>query len=394
MPVPLPEPLRSRRRRLRLTYSVVVGVAVLAVALTMALVIGTGEAAHATLITSTAAAPVPTGTVRSSPSVGWSTGDRPAEGDPLWVGTVVTYSEHQLSGRDALTGAVRWSYRRDDLSVCDAAQQDGRAFVLFRRDGNCDELSTFDSGTGARGWFRTLADDGDGRLAFGGSGLVVTYPHSFHVVDLPRGVEFYSTATQPAGCTVTSIAPGGDGVLLTEHCGDGDHLVMYDYTGSQGAPRVSFRTSVPASLRAVDASTYAVTYDTRSGALTRHDLGTGTAVGTPSLSPTPTGDPGPTTTTAATSLLELGPRLYGVSRTSDAAWTLPDVVGPAAPVDRNGVQVMVATTTGAQLVTTATGAVVTSYRFGPPTDGTRVYPAGNGLVVASPVGDRGLAYLR
>jgi len=125
-----------------------------------------GEAAHASLHTF---APPPRPLGVSTPSETqrevWRTSDHLALGTPHFSGTIITYSEHTVGGRNARTGAQTWSYTRTDRTVCTTAQMTdtasarGYTVAVYEHKGNCDQLSAFDSGTGRRLWTRTLDMD-------------------------------------------------------------------------------------------------------------------------------------------------------------------------------------------------------------------------------------------
>ncbi|MHA3705211.1 hypothetical protein ACXR2U_23815 [Jatrophihabitans sp. YIM 134969] len=399
MPSPaLPPAAAARLRRARIRYAAVVVVALAAIGLTMGLVIGTGESAHATLVTGTAAPAVPGGTVRPAPTTVWDTDDRAASTDPLWVGTVVTWSEHTLSGRDAASGAVRWSYSRTDLSICDAVQQSGRAFVLFGRDGDCDELSTFDTQTGRRGWFRTLPDDGEGRLQFGGTGLVVSYPDSFHAMQATTGIDrFPMVPTSGSDCRFTSVVAGASGILASERCTDGEHLALWSNDGADSQPQRLWRVGVTSGVAAVaESAAAAFAYDPVSGTLSRYTTEKGVERGAVALSPTTTGPAGDTVTLGSDLLLDLGDRLYRVDAAGGLIWSAAAAGPPTLVTASNQViadRVLVASADGAQVLDATSGSPLTTYSL--PVDSgdgpRRVYAAGGGLLVAS---DAGLAYLR
>lgn len=395
MPSPaLPPELAARRRRARLTYGAVVLVALLAIGLTMGLVIGTGESAHATLRTSTAAPAVPGGTLRPSPTEVWRTGDRAASGNPLWIGTAITWSEHTLAGRDATTGEIRWSYTRTDLSICDAAQRDGRAFVLFGRAGDCDEVSTFDAQTGARGWFRTLPDDGEGRLLFGATGLVIAYPTSFHAMTVAGGIDrFPSVPTTGSDCRFTAVVPGDTGVLASERCADGEHLAMWSNDGAEGQPQRVWRVSITDGVTAVaETAVSAFGYDPVSGALTRYSVDKGIAQSPVTLDPTTTGPPGSALRLGSDLLLALGDRVYLLSDQGALRWSA-SAAGAASATDGQGTRVLVPTADAVQDIEVAGGTTVstTTLPAASGAGGLAVYAAGSGLLVAD---TGGLAYLR
>ena len=391
----LPPELVARRRRARLLYGAVVTVLVLAAGLTAGIVIGTGESAHATLVTGTAAPAVPGGTVRPAPTQVWRTADHAAGENPLWVGTAVTWSAHTLAGRDATSGAIRWSYTRTDLSICDAAQFNGRAFVLFGRDGDCDELSTFDSQTGRRGWFRTLPDHGAGTLQFGGTGLLISYATSFHAMTTAQGYDrFPSVPTTAADCRFTSVVAGTTGIVAAERCDDGQHLAMWSNDGADSQPRQVWRVDAPAGVTAVaETNVAAFGYDPVTGTLTRYSVDKGTSLGAVALDPATTGPAGRGQVVGSDLLLDLGDRAYDLSDGSALRWSVASV-GPPTITGGDVTRALVPTSAGAALVDFATGQTLSTYTLpassGEAAGGPLVYAAGAGLLVA----DGGLAYLR
>ena len=119
-----------RMRRLRRRYSIIVGVLVLAVVVAVKIVIATGEVAHAYLHEATGPAATPTASaIPSGLALKWHTSDSLASGQPAWDGTVVTFDAHTVSGRDYLTGAVRWSYTRTDVPICNVVQQQDLSLI-------------------------------------------------------------------------------------------------------------------------------------------------------------------------------------------------------------------------------------------------------------------------
>src|SRR5882762_8098377 len=148
-------------RRQRRWYFAAIAV-VVAAAVAVALVVwSSGEITHVHLHTAKSAAPsVPLNTPPAAPSAKWQSTDATAIGAPLFGGTVVTYSEHTVTGRNALTGVADWTYTRSDRTVCQAAQVQGKTIAIYANGGDCDEVSTFETGTGQRAWTRTLDENG------------------------------------------------------------------------------------------------------------------------------------------------------------------------------------------------------------------------------------------
>src|SRR4051812_40304680 len=95
---------RERLRRARIVYFSVVAVVVAALVAGAAVVWSRGEAAHASLHTF---APPPSalalGEPSAAPQPAWRTTDRLAIGVPQAGGTVITFSQHTVGGRDPRT---------------------------------------------------------------------------------------------------------------------------------------------------------------------------------------------------------------------------------------------------------------------------------------------------
>lgn len=215
---------RARMSRARRRYVAAIALAV-ALALVGAVTLWlTGEARHATLRTATSAEPV----VDEAPlaprlAVAWASDDATAIGSYRSGGTVVTYSDHAVRGRDALTGAVRWSYTRTDATVCAVASQDTVATAIFRLDGNCDEAIGLRIATGERLWNRTLMDDGDVSLQSRPGSIAITAAGSVHVISPAAEANEPSGGLdrwlyRPAGCAISDSVLGSGGVLVSQQC--------------------------------------------------------------------------------------------------------------------------------------------------------------------------------
>jgi hypothetical protein len=193
----------------------------------------TGEGRATTVVTATtpdpAVADAPLGTTLS---VAWTSPDATAGGSTKTQGTIVTFGQHTVRGRSALTGQVRWSYTRTDVTVCDVVTQDGVAVAVFAKDGNCDEAVGLDVATGQRRWNRTLLDSGASTMTSRtGSALIVTGT-SVHVLspgfdpeNVPSGgLDRWYWA--PANCSVDAAQLGGRGVLSSLTCNGVPRLVL------------------------------------------------------------------------------------------------------------------------------------------------------------------------
>lgn len=221
--------LRPARRRYLL---LIAAVSVLLVAGVVAAWL-TGEVRATTI--STASGPEPE--VAAKPlgatlAVAWVSEDATAGGSTKTQGTIVTYGDHAVRGRSAITGEVRWSYTRTDVTVCDVVTQDGLAVALFRKNGNCDQAVGLDAVTGERRWNRTLFDTGDSVMTSRtGSALIVT-DSSVHILspgfdpaNVPSGGldRWY---WEPKDCTVDAAQLGGRGMLASLTCNGTERLVL------------------------------------------------------------------------------------------------------------------------------------------------------------------------
>lgn len=217
-----------RPRRIR--YAAVIAVVVAVLAVFVGVEWSRGETAHVTLHTvRTPPAALAVSTPAAVQRLAWRTSDRLAIGTPVAGGTVVTFSEHTVRGRDARTGAATWSYTRTDRTVCTAAQLSGTTVAVYAVHGDCDEVTALNSGTGARTWTRTLDKDGmpiNGRPTYAwitGSGydtLVVTAHGSaddvIYAIDPGGGLDRWTYTRH--GCRIGRVVIGTSGVLISQDC--------------------------------------------------------------------------------------------------------------------------------------------------------------------------------
>lgn len=232
---------RARMSRLRIRYAAAVAVVVVLALIGVWLLWLTGEAHNATLRTATSGEPAVADT-GLAPALhdAWSSTDVTATGSYSSRGTVVTSSAHTVRGRDALTGAVRWSYTRSDVTVCGVDTQDGVAVAIFRLDGNCDEVIGLSISTGARLWNRTLMDNGESTMQSRPGSVAITTSTSVHVISPVAEANEPSGGLdrwlyRPAGCTVESSVLGSGGVLVATQCAAADASSAGDQTGAAGS---------------------------------------------------------------------------------------------------------------------------------------------------------------
>ena len=401
---PLARYVASMRRQRRWYFAVVAAVAAVAVAVTV-VVWFTGEITHVHLHSVKTAPPsVPLGTPPAEPAAKWRSPDATAIGAPFSGGTVVTYSAHTVSGREALTGRAYWTYTRTDRSVCQVAQVQGRAIAIFENGGACNEVTTLDTGTGQRDWTRTLDENGltvTGRPVFltTSDTLYVWMPGFVYAIDPSSG---YDRWTFPAddGCVLTSVVPGSAGVLMSERCADGDQLLLRDRTAGIDDKQTSTDKKNQVLWRLKHTSTVPVTADSVVGALdpsTRqlvmYDPAKGKVDGRNSLQPAPTAT-APISQTAADDgeLIWIDGTGYaldgtGAQRWSAALTTLPTLTAPDGSVvapDLASARLLVPTADGVAALDGRTGKVTTRYPVPAPAAGSQVFPVGSGLLVAGP----------
>ena len=225
-------------------YLAAVATVVVLITVAVMLIWTTGEAANAHLnVAAKAATILPRSASSSTLSTAWISSDTTAIGQPFIGGTVITYSKHTVTGRDARTGGTVWSYTRTNATVCQVAQQQGKAMALYSVGGNCDELSAFDAATGRRAWQRTLDEN---MTPIDGQPSVISLPDTLFIwtpaviyaiavssakcipaIGSDCGYDYWSFVAQD-GCRITHVVPGMLGVLISEHCRSGDRLLLRD----------------------------------------------------------------------------------------------------------------------------------------------------------------------
>lgn len=390
-------------RRQRIWYVAVIAALAVAAVVVAVVVWFSGEITHVHLHTAKSAPPsVPAGTPPAAPAARWQSPDRTAIGAPFTGGTVITYSAHTVTGRNALTGTAVWTYSRSDRTVCEVAQVQGKTVAVYANGGNCDEVSAFDSGTGKRAWVRTLDENGltvDGHPAITATAdtLYVWAPDFVYAIDPASAIDRW---TFPAGdgCRLTAVVPGSAGVLMSEHCADGDQLLLRDkFAGiddkqqsddkkNQVLWRQKNISTVPAS-----ADTVVSAIDPTTRQLVTYDSANGKQLAQVTLNPAPTAaTPILRTVDGQYELIWINGTAYALDSSGTQAWTatastLPTVSsadGTAVVPELGGASVLVPTTSGVADLDGASGRVATQYPVPPPAPDSRVYALGSGLLVA------------
>lgn len=140
---------------------------------------------------------------------------------------VVTGAGNEVLGRDPLTGQVAWRYARD-IPLCTVGEEWGRALAVYRKTGNCSEVTSLQGPTGVRGPQRNSDAEPGTELLTDGTYVTATGHRSFETwrSDLVRTQQFGVPVTpkNPGNnmarpdCTYASIAAGDDRIGMVENC--------------------------------------------------------------------------------------------------------------------------------------------------------------------------------
>lgn len=231
---------RARTRRLWARYLVVLGVGVLVLGGVVGWVWWHSEIRAVALEPASqparSLAPAPlAATLRPA----WHSDDHTAQGQPVHLDVVVTWSRHTVTGRDARTGAARWTYTRSDRDVCGVIAQDGTAVAVYRHDGNCDEVTGLDIARGRRSWTRTFFENGgELRLSARPGYVLFRTPTSLHLLEPSGGLDWWYLP-QTDHCAIPHAVLGSTGVLATRRCaGQPEQLVRESFEGDKdGRPK-------------------------------------------------------------------------------------------------------------------------------------------------------------
>jgi hypothetical protein len=263
------EPLeRWQRTTFRRKRDVLAAALIAVVALVGALLLWQGSDIHATTSQTYAGpATTPARPTQFPPSLAevWRAKSS-ATPEPVTVGpAVVTGDGGTVTGRDPLTGDVRWRYTRD-LPLCTVAGAWQQAVAVYaktdnllraddpREAGGCSEVTALWPATGQRG--RPLADDevkpfqgqrnsdaelGTRLLSDGsyvtttGSRLLLTWRSDLvKTMEYGRVPALVNADKQPrVGCTYGTVSVVVGKIAVIEHCptDPGDRLTVYKATG-------------------------------------------------------------------------------------------------------------------------------------------------------------------
>lgn len=181
--------------------------------------------------------------------------------DPVIVGpTAVTGDKHTVTGRDPVTGAVRWSYDRSNLDLCTVSAAWGKALAVYHKTHNCSEVTELDGVTGKRGAQRNGDAELNTQLMYDGTYVSTS---GSKLIDTWRSdlvqTQQYGTVTaivnhdkQPRlNCVYSSELAGGPGLIgVLERCPDEQYnrFTVLRANGTDNdaeKPNVLFSVQVP-----------------------------------------------------------------------------------------------------------------------------------------------------
>lgn len=378
---------QTNRRAMRV-YAAVLAVAVLLGFGGVRLAYARGELTHVSGASAAAPAPISTGNTGSALQQRWHSSDHPAGGNPYADGIVVTYDDHTVNGRDAETGVVRWHYTRSDQTVCSVLQQDSSTIAIYRRKGNCDEVTGFVTATGATKWYRTLTDEGQTAAASGPNVVLTVATRTVHVFDNAGGLDRWMWIA-PDNCSVDRALAGGQGVLIATTCGSVHRLVLRDLTND--SQKWSITVSDP--MAPIAAGALVAALDLATGDLHRYTADKGTDSRTAQLlAPAAVAAAAGRLPRAATTVDTTDPSgqpvefawldsLTALSATGTVRWSAP-ASGPPWAV---GTDLIASAQGGATVLRRlADGTQQRRVSLSPaPSSAFRSYPVGTGLLLAS-----------
>jgi hypothetical protein len=405
---------RAQMRRARAVYCLVLTAIAVVVLALVGIAWSRGEITHTHLHTAATPAPNVTPAVPADAvSLAWRTSDHTATGTPWWGGTVVTYDRHSVRGRNGATGAVTWSYTRTNRVVCAAMQTFGLTVTVFEVNGNCDEVTTLDSQTGARKWERTLDEVGqpvNGHPAFSVSQytIMVTTPTVIYAFDPISGIDRFVFSQQ--NCVIHGSVLGSSGALISQtcvkpncdgksFCGSGPQLLLRDGqnsrndSDSKNPDRIIWNKIGNADLPAT-ADQLVSALDPAAGVLQRFDAAKGKPLSTIPVQSTAGSPRIDQVATSGADLVLIGAITYAIDLTHYAAiWhvasaQLPTVTAPSG--DASSVPVLAtaivaaATAQGVDLLDGATGRVTRTVAMTTAAIGRTAYPLGSGFVLSGP----------
>lgn len=229
----------------------------------------------------------------------WSAASPRTQSPVVIGGTVVTGEERTVTGHDAQTGQLRWSYQRD-TNLCGISYVYDIAVAVYPDVRGCGQVTGINAGSGRRGPTRTsyadkqvvLTSDGSTVLSAGATRLELWRS------DLIRMISYgeIDARIKPAnkgigtGCTLMSAAASSSAVSVLESCRGQDDLRLTllkpakeeDEPDTKNVPLTGVKADSEARILAVSSTTTAVYLPTPKPEIAVYDE-TGTKVSSTAL---------------------------------------------------------------------------------------------------------------
>ena len=403
-------------RRSRTVYYAIVAVIVAAVGTWVGVAWSRGEVSHASLHT-VGRVPPSLGIAEPSanPQQAWASTDRIALGNPQWRGTIVTYDQHTVGGRDARTGARTWSYTRTDRNICTAAQLNGTVIAVYQNKGNCDELSAFHSDSGKRSWTRTLDMDGmplNGHPSYQVTTYTMLIASDSVIYAIDPGSGYNRWTYTRYGCSISHVVLGDAGALISQNCtskhdchGEKFCLLGPQLTLRNGSDGIDDKSTTNPdkiiwNLAGVDEvpvsadSGLISTVDPTGNALHVYNITKGTQTASIELTP-PAATLGQVTavTTDGAEIVWLAGQVYAIAPDATSAlWHAESAVPPVVASTTTATtpslataRITVPSSDGIGIIDGNTGKISKTFSIGAPAD-SQVYSLGTGFLIAGPAG--------
>ncbi len=231
----------SAARRKRIDRIVAAVIAVVVVAVGVVVYLTSDIRATASVTGPTTESPSTAEVVPATLSTAWTLPTDPGLGAVASpYGVVITTDATTVTGHDAVSGEVRWSYGRSTAPLCAVGSGDTDAPGVTTRgkvrgvmavseiNGFCSQVMLLDPDTGERHYYRTSPNQVGGSLAFGGPYAGWLGPTLIELWrdDLVRTIQYGDLPNPPKpdathiGCTFTDIALADEQFATVEHCAD------------------------------------------------------------------------------------------------------------------------------------------------------------------------------
>jgi outer membrane protein assembly factor BamB len=371
-------------RRARIRYATAISTTLILIAAGVTFAIKNGEISTVRSKPAASAAPG-LSVARAAPvlRLAWQSNDESAAASALVGGTVLTFSDTTVTGRDGRTGTPQWTYRRLHRRVCALAQISGRALIVLRDNGNCDELQALDAGTGRPVWDRSLDENaqpvnGDVTVATGSGTLFVYTAQVIYAIAVTSATCQYPSGpgcgssdwvySAAPGCRIGAMVTGVAGTLIGQHCASGDQLLLRD-----AAARIDWTIPGLGAAPVAADDSFIAAYDANTSTL-RFDAATGHVLSSQAL---PGNAPAVAQLVGSTELVTVADHAYGISLNGTVRWrrmlTQLTVDGSIALAETGSAIAMINAGTGVATDTSALPAL--------PSVPTRITPIGSGYLL-------------